>query len=370
MTALYVAAGGGGDAIAAHAIARALHDDRAPAVASYSWDRFVLDPAPGPRRAEDFDGLTQHAAGCWEVTRTSRLRSGARSTLTIGAASTDGRWFLLDPYRGAIGVRQQLESVAEAIGADDLVAVDVGGDIVTHCDEPGLRSPLADSLTLAALIGANRTSTVAVAGPGLDGELPASVVEERCRSARATTISLTIEHFSAARQMLEVHPSEATTLLAAALDGARGTVEIRDSGTELRLTAQSAYAFLLPSPSAAAINPLARALVGSPSLDEASRTTHTLCGRSELDYERHKATDVAKDRPSAIDEAELTCRVKAYATDAVRRGTTLAPFRRIADAIGVRTYDPMMMRRVLGDATHPWLPLALLERCADRTAAR
>ncbi|MBA3906981.1 MAG: DUF1152 domain-containing protein, partial [Pseudonocardiales bacterium] len=57
MTALYVAAGGGGDAIAAHAIARAMHDDRAPAVASYSWDRFVLDPAPGPRRVEDFDDL-------------------------------------------------------------------------------------------------------------------------------------------------------------------------------------------------------------------------------------------------------------------------------------------------------------------------
>src|SRR3954451_14445648 len=119
MTALYVAAGGGGDAIAAHAIARALHDDRAPAVASYSWDRFVLDPAPGPRRAEDFDGLTQHAPGCWEVTRATRLRTGARSTLTIGAALTQGRWFLLDPYRGAVGVRQQLDSIADAIGADD-----------------------------------------------------------------------------------------------------------------------------------------------------------------------------------------------------------------------------------------------------------
>src|SRR4051812_39543889 len=121
MTALYVAAGGGGDAIAAQAIAHALHDDRAPAVASYSWDRFVLDPAPGPRRAEDFDGLKHHAAGCWEVTRASRLRSGARSTLTIGAALTNGRWFLLDPYRGAVGVSQQLESIADAIGADDLV---------------------------------------------------------------------------------------------------------------------------------------------------------------------------------------------------------------------------------------------------------
>src|SRR5690242_13168179 len=163
MTALYVAAGGGGDAIAAQAIARALHDDRAPAVASYSWDRFVLDPAPGPRRAEDFDGLARHPIGCWEVTRATRLRSGAKSTLIIGAALTDGRWFLLDPYRGALGVRHQLDAIAAAIGADELVGVDVGGDILTHCDEPCLRSPLADSLTLAALTDADRSATVAVA---------------------------------------------------------------------------------------------------------------------------------------------------------------------------------------------------------------
>ena len=195
MTALYVAAGGGGDAIAAYAIARALHDERAPAVASYSWDRFVLDPAPGPRRAKDFDDLTHHEAECWEVTRQTRLRSGARSTLTIGAGLTDGRWFLLDPHRGAVGVREQLDAIADIIGADELVAVDVGGDILTHCDEPGLRSPLADSLTLAALTGADLPATVVVAGPGLDGELPAALVEERCRSASAAPITLTVDHF-------------------------------------------------------------------------------------------------------------------------------------------------------------------------------
>ena len=91
-----------------------------------------------------------------------------------------------------------------------------------------------------------------------------------------------------------------------------------------------------------------------------------VCGRSELDYERHKATNLAEDCLSAVDESELACRVAAYAVEALGRGTTFAPFRRIADAIGVRTYDPMMMRRVFGDAAHQWLPLALLERYAIR----
>lgn len=363
MTALYVAAGGGGDAIAAYAIARALHDDWTPAVASYSWDRFVLDPAPGPRRAEDFDGLTQHEAGCWEVTRASRLRSGAKSTLTIGAALTEGRWFLLDPHRGAVGVRQQLDAIACVIGADELVGVDVGGDILTHCDEPGLRSPLADSLTLAGLTGLNLPSTITVAGPGLDGELSATLVERRCRSADGDPVIMTVDHFSNVRDMLKVHPSEATTLLVAALDGVQGPVEIRDSGTAVHLSAQSADAFRVPSPSVAAINPLASALRDSLSLVEASMTTRALCGRSELDYERQKAARAARTRPTDVDADQLARRVAAYTADSEARGVAIAPFRRITDAVGLGTYDPEQLRRTLGSAAHPWLPLALLKRC-------
>lgn len=366
MTALYVAAGGGGDAIAAYAIARALHEERAPAVASYSWDRFVLDPAPGPRRAEDFDGLTQDAAGCWEVTRGSRLRSGARSTLTVGAGLTNGRWFLLDPYQGAVGVRQQLDAIADVLGADELVGVDVGGDILTHCDEPGLRSPLADSLTLAALTGVNVPSTVVVAGPGLDGELQAALVEERCHSAGAGPISLSVEHLSIVREVLKVHPSEATTLLAAAIDGVEGTVEIRDDGAQFGIAHQNTHAFLMSSESANVINPLAQALAASRSLDDASATTRVLCGRSELDYEHRKAAGLANNRPHTVDKHEVLRLIVEYATGALTRGVTIAPFRRVTDAIGIRTYDPALLRTALGRAAHPWLPLALLEDIADK----
>lgn len=339
-----------------------MHDDREPAVASYSWDRFVLDPAPGPRRAEDFDGLTQHVAGCWEVTGQSQLRSGAKSTLTMGAALTEGRWFLLDPHRGAVGVRQQLEAIAAVVHADEIVGVDVGGDILTHCDEPGLRSPLADSLTLAAMATTDHAVTVVVAGPGLDGELPAALVDQRCRAAHATSIGLTIEHFSTVLAVLEVHPSEATALLAGVLDGVLGDVEIRDNGTRLHLTPQRGNAYLLPSESAAAMNPLAQALSTSASLGEASVTTQALCGRSELDYEHRKASGPAKDRPAEVDERELASRVRSHSVAAVAHGATIATFRRLTDAIGVRIYDPAQIRRVLGGAAHPRLPLAFLDR--------
>ena len=93
-----------------------------------------------------------------------------------------------------------------------------------------------------------------------------------------------------------------------------------------------------------------------------ARSPRLSAARSELDYERRKATGPARDRPAEVDERELAHRVRAHAVDAVARGATVATFRRLTDAVGVRTYYPAQLRKALGDAAHPWLPLAFLER--------
>jgi hypothetical protein len=54
--ALLVAAGGGGDALASLLMAQRLKAaDQSPIVVSYSWDRRILDPLPGPRSSTDFE---------------------------------------------------------------------------------------------------------------------------------------------------------------------------------------------------------------------------------------------------------------------------------------------------------------------------
>ncbi len=60
MTRLIVAAGGGGDAVAAAMLDTALHGGGDHAVIlTFSWDRLLIDPVPGPRGADDFTGLEQ-----------------------------------------------------------------------------------------------------------------------------------------------------------------------------------------------------------------------------------------------------------------------------------------------------------------------
>lgn len=68
---LLVAAGGGGDAIAAAILHTALHPDGPPAnVATDAWERLLIDPLPGPRGPEWFTGL-RPVGSSFEVTADS-----------------------------------------------------------------------------------------------------------------------------------------------------------------------------------------------------------------------------------------------------------------------------------------------------------
>jgi hypothetical protein len=357
---LYVAAGGGGDALAALIVRRARGEGPGPVVATLSWDRYVLDPAPGPRTLGDFSGLKHHSANAWEVTRSSSLRSGARSTLTLGAQTTDARWFLLDPAAGVVGLRTQLTEILAATRTDAITLVDVGGDVIAHGDENSLRSPLADSLTLAAVARLAATSDVVIAGPGLDGELPAQLVGRRCADAHGVQLLLRPEDVEPYLDALRQHPSEATSLLAAAIAGMRGRAEIRDGGVLFDLNEQSAATWVVPTPEVISANKLAQALGNTQSLGDAERITQAFCGRNELTYERRKARSARRDRPERLNDEELSERLDQFLSAARERGADLTTYRRITDAIGSRSYEPERLRALLGNRSLDRLAVAML----------
>ena len=354
---LLVAAGGGGDALASVLLARRLTGlAGTPIVATYSWDRRLLDPSPGPRFATDFADARQLTARTVEITSSSRLRADGLSTLSLLAQTTSARYLLLDPSRGARGMREQVIELIEHFSVESVLLVDVGGDLMGIGTESALRSPLADALALASLANLPIPVRVAVAGPGLDGELSASYVRSRCRMLGGELIGRLdgsdVERYLPA---LAQHPSEATTLLAAAALGVRGQAEIRDNNDIVALTDASAEIFLLSGPSVASGSRIAQALMETESLAEAETATRAICGRSELDYERQKARTLRSRTPP--DAAQMRRRLEDYWSHTAESGITLATFRRLSEVMRLTRYDPNIIRSLARSRAHSRLAL-------------
>jgi hypothetical protein len=302
---------------------------------------------PGPRSPKDFEGVRRLTPRNVEITAESRLPSGGSSTLSLLAETTRAQFVLLDPSNGAHGMRQQVKELVHHYPFTSVLLVDVGGDVVATGTEEKLRSPLADALALAVLADFSVPARVAVAGPGLDGELSASYVRSRCIALGGELFGrLTAADVEPYFRALAQHPSEATTLLAASALGITGRAEIRDNADLVALSDDSADIYVLDASTAVASNQLAQALITTRSLTEAEATAVSLCGRSELDYERQKATVLRSMNPPTV--AEMQRRLQDYWSFSIARGVTLATFRRLAEVLHLTSYDPNLIRALAG----------------------
>ena len=204
---------------------------------------------------------------------------------------------------------------------------------------PRLRSPLADSLVLAATDALEHVQAL-VTGAGVDGELPESLVHERYAELGAQLVcrlsSKDVEPF---RPLFNWHPSEATGLLCAAAAGIRGTAEIRDRGYPVLLSDRTAEVHALLPPRIIAINQLAQQLRGTDSLEAVEAAIRATGRESEIDYERTKASDLG--HPETGPSTQTTClralidQLAQIQRDASRRGTDYITLRGLAERLGV-----------------------------------
>ncbi|MFC8571313.1 DUF1152 domain-containing protein [Streptomyces sp. NPDC057245] len=345
MTRLIVAAGGGGDAIAAAMLHTALYGDEDQAVIlTYAWDRLLIDPLPGPRRPTDFTGLERITPAVWSVPARARPIAPAGSTLPRLAAELPATFALLDPHQGAAGLTRQLVSLVDHVQPASIDLLDVGGDILAQGDEPTLKSPLADALMLAACCQLNAPVRLLVAGPGLDGELP----PEAMTSALGPVVhTLTAEDTAAISTALEWHPSEATGLLAATARGVRGTCEIRDAGLPVLLTDESPAVHEVDLDDTLSRNRLARAIMSTANLDEAEAYSREVCGYSEIDHERNKALRLNEQQPTNLDPAAILSQLAQLEAEARTRGATHTTFRRITEALSLSGAQRDELRQLL-----------------------
>ncbi|MFF9898841.1 DUF1152 domain-containing protein [Streptomyces longispororuber] len=371
MKRLIVAAGGGGDAVAAAMLYGALYaaDDEPALILTYSWDRLIVDPVPGPRAPADFAGLRRLTPHVWAVPGTATPKPPHAATLPRLAAELPHAFALIDPYAGAAGITRQLDELAAHFTPDTIDLLDVGGDILAHGDEPTLRSPLADALTLAACARAEAAAGIRllVAGPGLDGELPADTLRPRLGPVIAT---FTPDDVRAIAPVLDWHPSEATALLAATALGARGLCEVRDAGLPVPLTDEGPTVHHVDLQAAYAANRLARAVADTTTLDEAEERCRAICGTSEIDYERVKAQRLSgRQQATPVVPHDLPDQIRDFERAALTRGATHTTVRRLAEALNLPGEALIHLARL--NTTHARrLPASVWELRAGKTVRR
>lgn len=334
---LFVAAGGGGDVLAACILQRMLYGDGPlPYVVTYSWDRLMTDPLPGPRGPSSFENL--QALGEHNVVVSARSSVGppGRSLLPRLADELSTRFYLLDPYRGAKGMRSQLAELVAMLGIERVSLVDSGGDILATGDERELRSPLADSLVLAAADDIGAPVDILVTGTGLDGELSPPhvrgvVIELGGEVGWRRLAARDVERFV---PVLRWHPSEVNGLLIAAAMGFRGTVELRDAALKVRVEPSSAAVHRCGYDAAIANNRLAKSLTESESLEEAECTTVATRDYSEIGYQRANAKRYGGEPLPAWEIDQRLTALLDYGT--TRSGVDALTLRRAAEVMGIR----------------------------------
>ena len=149
--ALVIGVGGGGDVVGALATARFLEFCGLEFVlGGLSWERNVYDPVPGPRKLSEVRNVRPFHPFAWMANPESQTNTGVPFAESKMAAAQHREILLLDINGGAKGMVSALEVAMKQLNCDLLVGLDVGGDSLAQGREPGLRSPLADSIMLAA----------------------------------------------------------------------------------------------------------------------------------------------------------------------------------------------------------------------------
>jgi hypothetical protein len=296
---LVIGMGGGGDVVGALATAEAcrLYHGAHPVLGGVTWERRVIDPRPGPRAIEEIQG-GEHLANCVLAAGPATRAGDVVFAEAHMARFLGERVLLVDPHPGSAAIADGLAEAADALGADLIVVLDVGGDALAHGHEPGLASPLCDSLMLAAaarLQRSGRSVLAGVFGVGCDGELTVDEVMARVSELAAVgglagVRGLTEPVADRLEQAVKEVPTEASAMAIRCFRGDTGTAEIRRGQRTVPLSPLGALTIYLdPLVAVSSAARLAKAVMDAPGLEQANDVLNGLGVRTELDLEREAA---------------------------------------------------------------------------------
>jgi hypothetical protein len=296
--ALVIGVGGGGDVVGALAVGRFLEFcDVEFILGGLSWERSVIDPLPGPRMLSEVENVRVLHPYAWMANPQSRTHTGVFFAESKMAAALGHEILLVDINGGVKGAVEGLEIALKEFEADLLVGLDVGGDSLAQGGEPGLRSPLADAIMLAAFTELERRrhrTLWGVFGYGSDGELTVDEIELALNKLAAAGAllgawSLTRKVAAELEEVIKTVPTEASAIPVQCFHGAWGESKIRSGQRSVKLTPLTALTFFLSTRALyETLSRPAQAVRGSATLEEANDALHAIGINTELDLERER----------------------------------------------------------------------------------
>jgi len=292
--ALLIGIGGGGDIVGTLPTADLLQIFNIECVyGGLSWERFTYDPMPGPRTFEETKNVRKLNDVVWYANKDSLTITGSRFAESGFSEVIGKETLLVDINSGPEVIAEGLLDAAHKLGADLVIGVDVGGDVIAQGHEPGLMSPLADSMMTAAFakLEPEITSLIGLFGYGSDGELTHEELESSMKlnlksNAVLGSWGVTQDALRKLEEAIAVVPTEASRLPVEYSKGELEQTSIRNGTRPVSLSMASTVTFYFSPGVLFENSKMSKAVSMCKSLEEANEALHSLNIHTELDLER------------------------------------------------------------------------------------
>ena len=287
-------AGGGGDIVGAYHVSNKVKKAGGNIIiGSVVWERFTIDPYPGPIPLEmmvNVEPIGYSAAIVNSDSYALRYGMEVEPQITKFVKVTGEKAIFIDLTKGTEGVIRGINDVAENYDIDVVVGVDVGGDILSLGCEENLWSPLADSISLSALYQLSFDRTLAVYGPGGDGELDTNTVLKYVsdiskQEGLIEILGMSYEDSELLEKLIKNVYTEASLIPLLSFKGEYGNKMIRNNTRLVKLSPILSTSYLLDVDIVYNRSELPKLVKGTGGIGQANQALNDHCIYTELDLE-------------------------------------------------------------------------------------